>query len=967
MSDAAPGAPLAAARAGQPPALPRPSPVARFLGDAEAAGGPFAILRLVAGPVGDDQIIDALDTQLARLASHVECNTPQADEVRLALHAAAAQLLDPRIRAHMLARWGAGEGPDPAPDVERRKFPRAGSSHVALEHDAVLTLGMFGGWNRRSLDRLMALSAARGLKPNELADALRGLGGGVQRAVPERPAPGARAAPVLTRLSTPLPAAPPDPNAPQKRMEPLPEQIDPAVRILKYVLLGGAAVLLVLMLGLGAVVLILLRPPPVVVAVSRPPPNAIASTPVAPVPPAAIVPPPPDEAPDLDLVTRELGAAVGGFAADPAGATLRFELAISALAAGWTTLAPDQMVAAQHQVIEFVYRAAPTPQGPRAVEAVAAGSGPLAGSGPIGATDVRAAVWSAGMLNRLAKENDLPSGVEQMIDSRLNAALGARRPTGNQSFEAGAAAAAQAVPRLLLGPGASPGAAPDPARIAATLEGWRRWIDSADHVARDAGSRDRLLLGGLETLLVDGPNPVADEAAFKVVRLIVGRLTWRPGDPSREWLIRWFVDDRVTSGDLYAVTSALATSSSAENVNATMVVPVQASESVRAEMRDAYSKAWGLAGGPDRAATMKKLLEAADEALAADESGRSLSEVLGATVVLSRLNEAASWAWRGHADQAEAILANLQVDIAVGTTTARPKQAAGLMSPDARPDRGWAAKYLGARKNIQLRLDLIAKLAGETQLDAVGAELLAAEAVRGSPAEVRKAAVERVLRFGASPLIVNGLLEELPTMPATIANLQLLETVSLCPLPPPSDPGWMMAARRALVERLLELVASEGELAMIDRQSELLAKSFEGRTLENPRASPTSATPTVSPPAADLSAAILYRQWRSRLDPSLPSPAGLAAPEEIERRRAGRLALSRGMVQSFEAQEVSAAELMAFVVGAEQPADAPRIGSVLADLLKRRQGAGHIFEQIRATEAATLRLWLIRLGQEPQS
>ena len=56
---------------------------------------------------------------------------------------------------------------------------------------------------------------------------------------------------------------------------------------------------------------------------------------------------------------------------------------------------------------------------------------------------------------------------------------------------------------------------------------------------------------------VDGPNPVADEAAFKVVRLIVGRLTWRPGDPSREWLIRWFVDDRVTSGDLYAVTSAL--------------------------------------------------------------------------------------------------------------------------------------------------------------------------------------------------------------------------------------------------------------------------------------------------------------------------------------------------------------------------------------------------------------------------
>ena len=48
------------------------------------------------------------------------------------------------------------------------------------------------------------------------------------------------------------------------------------------------------------------------------------------------------------------------------------------------------------------------------------------------------------MLNRLTKENDLPSGLEQLIDTRLNAALGARRPAGDRSFEAGAAAAVQA-------------------------------------------------------------------------------------------------------------------------------------------------------------------------------------------------------------------------------------------------------------------------------------------------------------------------------------------------------------------------------------------------------------------------------------------------------------------------------------------------------------------------------------------
>lgn len=96
---------------------PRISPIERFLGPAEASGGPFALLALPVEHVDDDAILVALDRQVDRVNAHVERDTPEADEVRLALHAAAAQLLDPVVRRHLLLRWSATR-PTAAPPAE---------------------------------------------------------------------------------------------------------------------------------------------------------------------------------------------------------------------------------------------------------------------------------------------------------------------------------------------------------------------------------------------------------------------------------------------------------------------------------------------------------------------------------------------------------------------------------------------------------------------------------------------------------------------------------------------------------------------------------------------------------------------------------------------------------------------------------------------------------------------------------
>ena len=99
----------------EPGVKQRPRPIARFLGEQEAGGGPFAVLGLNPAACTDALVLSALDRQIERIDHHPECDTPEADEVRLALHAAAAQLLDPVVRRHLVAKWTGQSAPAPPP------------------------------------------------------------------------------------------------------------------------------------------------------------------------------------------------------------------------------------------------------------------------------------------------------------------------------------------------------------------------------------------------------------------------------------------------------------------------------------------------------------------------------------------------------------------------------------------------------------------------------------------------------------------------------------------------------------------------------------------------------------------------------------------------------------------------------------------------------------------------------------
>src|SRR5690606_2046756 len=81
-----------------------PRPVEQILGPGALWAGPYSLLGLRPGAVTDVTILAALDRRLEQIAAHALRDSPEADETRLALHAAAAQLLDPSVRRHLEAR-----------------------------------------------------------------------------------------------------------------------------------------------------------------------------------------------------------------------------------------------------------------------------------------------------------------------------------------------------------------------------------------------------------------------------------------------------------------------------------------------------------------------------------------------------------------------------------------------------------------------------------------------------------------------------------------------------------------------------------------------------------------------------------------------------------------------------------------------------------------------------------------------
>jgi len=924
-------------------------PVVKFLGARAASGRSLDLLGLREEDVSPEGVIQALQARLGVVQMHAEARTPQADEVRLALHAAAATLLNVALRQAMPrerpSEMEAGEGSPAEVSGELRA-----ASRLALEADALVAIGLAGGWNQRALDALLMSAHARGLTAEDVAEALesleapgRGPGGG-DRKVEKRVA----AAAVGPKVAGKPAYAEARPSAFELSAEEVAAQTRRRLKVLGLVMVGIGVGIFAVGISVAIIVRALTRPtnavpgPPVVVLeepVRKPEPEKVPAAREGSRESAPVV--------SAEDIRRELLASGGLLASDASGAAARFEGAVRAAAGSWSSWSVGETAAVLDAVIEYLYQASGNSSiAKRAVESLSAPVVRLASGGMVPANEMLGSAWSAGVLCRVLRERDLPQMVLGPARLTLAAAVPAIAADAEMSFASGVRGALAVLADRLA---ASP-----------TVEGWTSWIAGVSAVEGAEGTaRAAAVCRAIEGVLLGGPDPSQNKATFDSITVLAASLAWRPEESSRAWLLRWFDMPQVTVGDLNAVTLALATRTSAPGVDSTMVVSSSAGFDDRTRVRAAYAKAWSLTGTKDRGAVVAAWKERAEVMLAerqAEGAGADDSARLARAVRLSRLSEAAGLLWAGEHAKAEQVLTEL------GGEATAPRGAAGAGGQQGvlgeQNDGAWAVRYLSSMANIPIRQKMLKQALAAPWLTAVECEVVMSEALRGTPVAVRSAARDVVKRHSALPQMVNAMLESVPSLAATPENAELAQGMVVSALPGVRDPKWRMGVRRALIERLLELVAGRGELAAMDDQASKLAASYDQRLASYGGGETSGAAGSGS--LLDLASRLRQRLERDA-ERAMPTGREAQSLASLRRKHAGRVSVAKGVVQRFAAEQFSAVELYGYVLSAESPTQAEDVARVLAEFSAARRSAESVLGQIEAAEAAMAKLWRVRL------
>lgn len=912
----------------------------KFLGESAASGHAFAVLGLERIAHADPVVLRALNEQLAKVAAHPQNSTPEADEVRMILHTAAAQLMSKRRAAEQALAGGTTNG-------------GGGSAARGLIAPVVLAemqviVARHGGMTRHAMGELSALGEREGVELAELVEAFAS------------PAAGSEPAKSLPRGLARLVAPPVEPSPrPDEFVRPgeLPEDIDPATRTLRHaVIIAGIAVVALLTMA-GVVVAIVRSSTASVVTEQAPDEQPKGDGPRVeyfPAPAdddrASAAKPGPDSrersrpAPpatgDAPALVHQLGTCLEEIDIDASTATVRFGDVLGKLGECWDQLATDQLLAAQDRVVEFVFRiGSDASRTGELVKALAAMSDTT-----LSAKAVARRVFAGGVFARLSRESDLPGA----IATEVNAQISSLGLTGGNTFGTGARAALARVSAELVRALGAVGGPPN------GDDAWGAWLRLVDAVSgADEAVRERLIAGALESILIEIPEPL-NPAGEGVARRLASKLSWREDSPARNRVIGWFGDPRITPEDLALITGVIA-ESSAPGVDRTMVLARDADPAQRDRLREVYEAAWGAGAAKPKDELIAEWITTAKQYVESAESTATPGESLARAVVLSRLNEAAARIWIGE-DSEPAEIVKAPEGSVPSLLLANTSSGTGSLAGEAGGD--WAQRYLSAKTQPSERLRLLGELATWDSIGSADAEVLMVEAIRGNSSSIRRAADMAVRRLAGTPQIVNAMLEQAYLLPKTSEVVELAELISSSSLPPTRDVGWRAAVRRALVERLLQLLATRGDDGVIDALTERLAVTYSGRQV--------AATTDRPPPDASVGAPVdalrkTLSAW-DRLARSLTAtgrePLRL---DQVERRAEARAKNANGIVQKFAADQVTLAETMAYAIACERPARSGEVARVLDELSTRRRTAGHVMTQLRDGERAMLELWMIRL------
>ena len=554
------------------------TPVVRFLGQDAGRGGPFALLGLPHTISSDAVINRAVQQRLRQIDCHPHRGTPDASEVRLAIHSAASQLRDPSLREHLMRRWPEGTPIDMPKAWATRKATQ--KLTPSLMRRARMIVGSSGGWNSTARRRLAHLARMNRLGALEIIKALGG-----QRGTSARQ-------PGHDRGGT-LPQLPLGPSGGGGWLG-------------AYAILG--------LLGCSLIVTVLLRPgheavpaSPGATAMTEP---DLGTTTKNPGIPSTVDR---DRLTHYTAIAHELDRLVARASTEPQAAMERFGTVYALFVDEWTAFPLDALQRATVNIAEFIVR----------LEAAGVETQRLTPLLAAAGTEPDREMIVAGVIDVTLASPQLSTETRaslRMLRERISSSETIPRQQVRPSIIA--------IARHL----ALQHEDDDP-------EWWASWLQAVNHASgTEQHERDSLLIEALSARLQDQDNP--DAQWLQVASSLVRALGWQSGSDERYWLLAQFGDAQVSTARLAMLTEALVSSSAAEGVDARMVLARDANISQRQQLEDAYEGAWfpaqtatGAGEGQGESDLANQLRIAVTRFDTRVDDERALHEALGLTAI----------------------------------------------------------------------------------------------------------------------------------------------------------------------------------------------------------------------------------------------------------------------------------------------------------------------------------------------
>lgn len=892
------------------------SPIERYLG-IEATRGPVELLGLHTPDCTHEQVIQALRTRLGRVARHPLGRSVEADEVRLALHAAAAQLMDPRVRAHLLSE--PREEPTEQDSAEHTPEHKSAADRTrtisdreldAFRHTALAMLRRTGGWNRRSMQYVAGLAHASGIPVTELSRALH--------RAPVTANASARESGVVSPAS-------------RTRRE-ASTRTDPVLAIVGVV--GGVGITLIVVLAVVASLL------PERTPSSQSAPTQTTSEGEAPPAPVPGVERQSQLIVDASNLLETLQEAHDLIPDNVGEGAWRFERAMEWLAPNWHTLDEPFRFVIEERITSILLDIPSTSASwERAFESVVSPSRRMLVA-DAGGFDPPGAIWSVWYTQELRRQLDTSSRLYDATASILGEVFGGRVPRSVDSSHSLLDASRVTLERILT--------RDEPEdRLASMLASWHEcmpWI-------QDDSVRQRLLIGAIDRVLRMDESISQSRPLRDATLALMGDLAWSvqsDASPTHAMvsLLSWLDDPNIDTRNLSVVTQWLSLDPDGPSVPSTLILAPGASQSARASVRERLGAYWAI-GDIDEASPRQRWRRLAADHLSTPIPVRQ--EMLLEDLARSgSLLEGGHMIWSRRYDEALRTL-----DAIESSTDHAPDQ------PDvASGETGWMVQYVTSTDSLEGRLDALRTLETRQGLLTQGeGDLLAEVATRGTPNQVRRRAQWIVRERRAETSVLRGLLESLGSNRWREDAHELLDDITGLHTFDHSDPRWRDETRRALTGLVLDAMSRRGPEGDGQQHVARLEMSLRSITGTSPHVDDVPSGITLNEATRQL-----RRQWEEHAMLFEPNPSSRVTLDEIRQRRLGRLRLIEGPIREFAVEQLSLVELLAYVMVGERPDATYQVESVMDDLLRDRSASGSVLEQIAMAQRAIVELWWIRLG-----